>query len=83
LEQRRNRAAEGHDYRGRERDHFLRPFVALLAEKLSTPGPIKAGARKHAKSFMRWSCCATAASGHVAAAPPISLMNFRRRMCPP
>jgi len=28
LEQRRHsRAAEGHDYRGRERDHFLRPFA--------------------------------------------------------
>jgi hypothetical protein len=28
LEQRRhNRAAEGHDYRGRERDYFLRPFA--------------------------------------------------------
>ena len=32
---------------------------------------------------MAGACCATAASGHVAAAPPISLMNFRRRMCPP
>src|ERR1700730_13704691 len=26
-------------------------------------------------------CSARAASGHATAAPPISLMNFRRRMC--
>ena len=28
-------------------------------------------------------CCARAASGHAAAAPPISVMNSRRCMCPP
>jgi len=27
-------------------------------------------------------CCARAASGHVAAAPPINVMNSRRFMCP-
>jgi hypothetical protein len=28
-------------------------------------------------------CCARAASGNVAATPPISVMNLRRRMCHP
>jgi hypothetical protein len=27
-------------------------------------------------------CCARAASGHAAAAPPSSVMNWRRFMCP-
>ena len=31
---------------------------------------------------MRSGCCARAASGHAAAAPPRSVMNSRRRMCP-
>jgi len=38
---------------------------------------------QHARKVARGATCATAASGHVAAAQPISLMNFRRRMCPP
>ena len=31
---------------------------------------------------MRSGCCARAASGQTAAAPPKSVMNSRRRMCP-
>jgi hypothetical protein len=27
--------------------------------------------------------CARAVSGHATTAPPMNLMNFRRRMCPP
>jgi hypothetical protein len=46
--------------------------VALLMNKESLPSVLEPDHRDH--------CCARAASGHAAAAPPSAAKNFRRRM---